>query len=87
VTQDEYEISFRFNSYFNENDNYNENETSSSHYRVLSYALQVELHKKFDLGPRTIVNTTKKNNQGHLDKIQNKDKGKEITVSKQKYDQ
>jgi hypothetical protein len=86
VTQDEYEKSLSFNSYFNEDDNNNQTDTSSSQYRVFSDALQAELHKKYDLRPRTNVNTTKTNNQGQPDKIQNKDKGKEITVSKQKYD-
>jgi hypothetical protein len=87
VTQDEYEKSLSFNSYFNEDDNNNQINPSSSQYRVFSDALQAELHKKYDLRPRKNVNTTKTNNQGQSDKTQNKDKGKEITVSKQKYDQ
>jgi hypothetical protein len=87
VTQDEYEKSLSFNSYFNEDDNNSPNDSSSSQYRVFSDALQAELHRKYDLRPRMNVNTNKVNNQGQQDKIQNKDKGKEITTTKQKYDQ
>jgi hypothetical protein len=76
VTQDEYEKYLSFNSYFNEDDNNSPNDSSSSQYRVFSDALQAELHRKYDLRPRTNVNTNKVNNQGQQDKIQNKDKGK-----------
>jgi hypothetical protein len=86
VTQDDYEKYLSFNSYFNEDDNNNHSDSSSSQYRAFSYALQDELHRKYDLRPRTNVNTTKMNNQGQLKKTQNKDKGKEITPTKQKYD-
>jgi hypothetical protein len=87
LTQEEYEKSLSFNSYFNEDDNNCHIDSSSSQYRIFSDALQVELHRKCDLGPRANVNTTKTNNQGQPDKIQNKDNGKEITTMKRKYDQ
>jgi hypothetical protein len=82
VTQEEYEKSLSFNSYFNEYDNNIPNDTSSSEYRICSDVLQEEFHRKYDLRPRTNVNTTKTNNQGHPDKVLNKDKGKKIAVSK-----
>jgi hypothetical protein len=49
--------------------------------------LQAELHRKYNLRPRNTTNETKIKSQGWPDKIQNKDKGKEITVSKQKSNQ
>jgi hypothetical protein len=84
VTQDDYEKYLSFNSYFNEDDNNNHYDSSSSQYRAFSDALQAELHRKYDLRPRTNVNTTKTNNQGQPEKTQNKDKGKEITTCKTK---
>jgi hypothetical protein len=76
VTQDEYKKYLIFNSYFNDEDKNNQINPSSSQYRVFSYSLQDELHKKYDLRPRPNVNTTKTSNQGQVDKIQNKDKEK-----------
>jgi hypothetical protein len=49
LTQDEYEKSLSFNQYFDEEDNKNQTEMSSSQYRLFSDALQDELHKKYDL--------------------------------------
>jgi hypothetical protein len=46
LTQDEYEKSLIFNQYFDEDDNKNQTDTSSSQYRTFSDALQDELHKK-----------------------------------------
>jgi hypothetical protein len=40
VTQDDYEKSLSFNSYFNEDDNNNHPDSSSSQYRAFSDALQ-----------------------------------------------
>jgi len=87
LTQEEYDKSLSFNSYFNEDDNNSHTDSSSYQYRILSDALQVELRRKYDLIPRTNVNTTKTNNQVQTDKFKNKYKGKEITTVKQKYDQ
>jgi hypothetical protein len=80
LTQDEYENSLSFNQYFYEDDNKNQTDTSSSQYRAFSYALQDEIHKKYDLRPRSNENASKNNNQGQLDKAQNIDKEKEVTV-------
>jgi len=75
LTQDDYEKFVSFNSYFNEDNNNNKHPDSSSpQYRAFCDALQVELHRKYDLIPRTSVNT-KTHNQGQLEKTQNKDKG------------
>jgi hypothetical protein len=80
VTLDDYEKYLIFNSYFNEDDNNNHLDWSSSQYRAFSYALKVELHRKYELRPRTNVNATKMNNQGQPEKTQNKDKGKKSTT-------
>jgi hypothetical protein len=61
VTQDDYEKSVSFNSYFNEDDNNNNHlDSSSPQYRAFSDALQAKLHRKYDLRPRTNVNTKNK---------------------------
>ena len=82
VTQDQYEKYLSINSYFNEDDNNNHGDSSSSQYKAFSDALQAKLHRKYDLIPRTNVNTTKRNTQGQPKKTQNKDKGKEIAIPK-----
>jgi len=75
LNQDEYEKYLSFNQYFDEDDNKNQVDMSSSQYRIFSNALQYKLHKKYDLGPRE--NGTIKNNQDRSNKVQNNDKGKE----------
>jgi hypothetical protein len=40
MMEGDYEKSLGFNSYFNEDDNYNQNDTFSSQYRAFSDALQ-----------------------------------------------
>jgi len=49
VTQDEYEKSLRFESYFNEDDNNNHHDSSSSQYRAFSNELaRMETERRTD---------------------------------------
>jgi len=80
VTQDKYEKSLNFN----EKDNHDQIDIQSSQYKILSYLLQDELHKKYDLRPRQ--NANKANEQNHHNKVITKDKSKEAYASNKKID-
>jgi hypothetical protein len=75
VTQEEYEQSLSFGQFFNE-ENINNVDTPSPQYRLFSDAIQVELHNKYDLGPRPKNNKVVDSSQPK--KILTKDKSKEV---------